>query len=153
MLKKVKIFIVALSAMVMLFGGCLTVCASSPLPASKEEYKALVEKYQRDGFPYAVVYYQPDNSTALMSVHYYNTEPFVGFKDYFQFNKDWSMYYVSFNSLSGEWVPSMINKLSSSSYDGGFSHSDVIVKYSNFDIYRFGADKTKDDPFFWGCHH
>ena len=139
-----------LLALVMVLGSCLTVSAATSLPSTDKEYEAIIEKYQQSGYPYAVIQSYSADPSACFLIFYYSIEPFVNNKGELVFSGNWSSYRVSYNSTEDYWSVGSSTTHSSTVSSSGFSISGAPILYSNFDIYRVGADKEKDEPFFRG---
>lgn len=137
-------------ALVMVLGSCLTVSAATSLPSTDKEYEAIIEKYQKIGYPYSVCYSQPDNSSAVFGIYYFSAEPRVNSQRLFKFSTSGSYYYVTYNENYDTWSSTQVSNFDTTTNIGLFCYDSVTVNYSNFDIYEVGADKEKDEPFFRG---
>lgn len=139
-----------LLALVMVMGSCLTVSAATSLPSTDKEYEAIIEKYQKIGYPYSVCYSQPSNSVAVFGIYYFSAEPRINSQRLFNFSTSGSYYYVTYDEVHDIWTSHEVSDFNINTNIGLFCYDSVTVKYSNFDIYEVGADKEKDDPFFRG---
>ena len=140
-----------LLALVMVLGSCLTVSAADDtftIPTSQEGFDSLIAKYKKSGFDYAYVYKSNiSNSTYVAYIRYSNEPLYANSSDYLV-NDSASSYGVNIYR-SGEVVIDPIISMKNS-FSSEFTNSNLTVLYSNYDIYRVGADKEKDEPFFRG---
>ena len=137
-----------LLALVMVLGSCLTVCAAT-LPSTDKEYEALITEKYHEGFPYAVFVKDSKYPAQALTLYTFSAEPF--YKDgYFYFTKKWSYYCHIYDVDRDKWTEQKSVEYSSQNMVAIDSASYRSIAYSNNDIYRVGADKEKDEPFFRG---
>lgn len=149
MKKLFKLFAPLLLALVMVLGSCLTVCAATSLPSTDKEYEAIITDKYHEGFPYAVFVKDSKNPGSALSLYTFNAEPFYE-NGYFYFTKKWSFYLHTYNADSGIWTEMKSVEYSTQNMVAIDLASYRSIAYSNNDIYRVGADKEKDEPFFRG---
>lgn len=142
-----------LLALVMVLGSCLTVSAadnSFVMPSSQEGFDSLIAKYKKSGFDYSIVASVSAPDSNMVARIAYSTEP-LDINSSNQLVNDSARYYsidiLKNGSSNFDSVTAFSLKNSFCSY---FSNSYLSVLYSNYDIYRVGADKETDTPFFRG---
>lgn len=138
-----------LLALVMVLGSCLTVSAASSLPSTDKEYEALITEKYHEGFPYAVFVKDSKYPAQALTLYTFSAEPF--YKDgYFYFTKNWSYYCHIYDLDHDKWIEQKSVEYSTGNMVAINVASYKSIAYSNNDIYRVGADKEKDEPFFRG---
>lgn len=153
MKKLFKRFAPLLLALVMVLGSCLTVCAADDsfvMPSSQEGFDSLIAKYKKSGFDYSIVASVSAPDSNMVARIAYSTEPLDINSSKYLVNDSARFYSIdifkngssNFDSVN---VISLKNSFCSFFYD-----SNLSVLYSNYDIYRVGADKETDTPFFRG---
>lgn len=149
-MKKIKKILPLLLGVMVLMFGTLTVSAATVLPSTSDEYEAIIKKYQPSDCSYAICYEQPSNPSAYFGIYYFSVEPRISSSLGLKFDTPGMWYEVTYNKDYDKWNIGEGRKVNSSSNIGLFMYDSVDVKYSNFDIYRVGANKETDEPFFRG---
>lgn len=154
MKKLFKRFAPLLLALVMVLGSCLTVSAADDsfvMPSSQEGFDSLIAKYKKSGFDYSIVASANVPDSRMVARIAYSTEPLdINSSNNYLVNDSARFYSVDIYKDGSSNFDSITIISLKNSYCSFFTNTYLSVLYSNYDIYRVGADKETDTPFFRG---